>query len=53
MTESLDGRPFWDLISIECSDGDSSGDLGTLSADRLFDRNTQLLVRQDSLKLAL
>ena len=32
VTESLDGRPFWDLISIECSDGDSSGDLGTLSA---------------------
>ena len=32
VTESLDGRPFWDLISIECSDDDSSGDLGTLSA---------------------
>ena len=32
VTESLAGRPFWDLISIVCSDDDSSGDLGTLSA---------------------
>jgi uncharacterized repeat protein (TIGR01451 family) len=32
VTEVLDGRPFWDLISIECSDDDSSGDLGTRTA---------------------
>ena len=32
VTEDLEGRPFWDLISIECSDDDSSGDLQTLTA---------------------
>jgi uncharacterized repeat protein (TIGR01451 family) len=30
--ENLDGRPFWDLISIECDDDDSSGDLATKTA---------------------
>jgi uncharacterized repeat protein (TIGR01451 family) len=32
VTEDLDGRPFWDLISIECSDDDSSGDLDSKTA---------------------
>jgi len=32
VTESLEGRPFWDLVSIECDDTDSSGDLGGLTA---------------------
>ena len=32
ITESLAGRPSWDLISIVCSDQDSSGDLATLTA---------------------
>ena len=26
VTENLDGRPFWDLISIACDDDDSTGD---------------------------
>ena len=32
MSESLAGRPFWDLTSLECDDGNSSGDLATLTA---------------------
>ncbi|HUG64693.1 MAG TPA: hypothetical protein VMK83_05695 [Gaiellaceae bacterium] len=32
VTEDLDGRPFWDLISITCDDGDSTGDLETKTA---------------------
>ena len=32
VTESLAGRPFWDLTSLQCNDGNSSGDLATLTA---------------------
>ena len=32
VTESLDGLPVWKLIDIDCDDGDSSGNLGTLTA---------------------
>jgi uncharacterized repeat protein (TIGR01451 family) len=32
VTESLDGRPFWDLTSLVCDDSNSSGDLATLTA---------------------
>ena len=32
VTESLAGRDFWDLVSIDCDDNDSSGSLQTLTA---------------------
>ena len=32
VTESLAGRAFWDLVSIDCDDDDSSGSLQTLTA---------------------